>query len=293
MAERATICYFRNAEFSVDNRIVRGTKKAGIRHDNRIHILCHCIQLLFDFGVVFRPQVQQILRETEPPANRAHVEKHLRTGERQLRPNFRPDIIIFVFHPSAPLLLFETKEIVVGPLTLTGGLIIFPLTYVICRVVCEAWGFKHSCFLICTGFILNYLFLAVADLVDIIPGVIGADAINEGFHAIFGLAPRIALASGIAFLVGSFVSTFTMTYKRQPNGENLVGRLALSSVLAEAADSIVYFPIAFIGLLSMQDMLSQLVYQFVLKTVYEIILIPVVAPSIRKLKELEGDIVRE
>lgn len=190
--------------------------------------------------------------------------------------------------------IFETKEIVVGPLTLTGGLIIFPLTYVICRIVCEVWGIRHSCLLICTGFILNYLFLAVADLVDIIPGVIGAEDINNGFHAIFGLAPRIALASGIAFLAGSLVSAFTMLYKRQPDGNNkLVGRLALSSVLAEAADSLLYFPIAFIGILSVQDMFSQMAYQFVLKTAYEIILIPVVAPAIRKLKELKGDIDRE
>lgn len=190
--------------------------------------------------------------------------------------------------------IFETKEIVVGPLTLTGGLIIFPLTYVICRIVCEVWGFRHSCFLICTGFILNYLFLAVADLVDIIPGVIGADDINNGFHAIFGLAPRIALASGIAFLAGSLVSAYTMLYKRQPNGDGkLVGHLALSSVLAEATDSLIYFPIAFIGILSVQDMFSQMAYQFVLKTVYEIILIPIVAPAIRKLKELDGDDVRK
>ncbi len=30
-------------------------------------------------------------------------------------------------------------------------------------------------------------------------------------------------------------------------------------------------------------------FQFVLKTLYEIILIPVVAPTIKKLKKIEGD----
>lgn len=44
--------------------------------------------------------------------------------------------------------IFETKEIMVGSVTLTGGLLIFPLTYVICRIVCEVWGFQRASLLI-------------------------------------------------------------------------------------------------------------------------------------------------
>lgn len=104
--------------------------------------------------------------------------------------------------------IFETKEIVVGSITLTGGLLIFPLTYVICRAVCEVWGFQRASLLIWMGFLLNFLFIGVAALVDVIPGVASADEINQGFHAIFGLVPRLTLASCIAFLAGSFVSAF-------------------------------------------------------------------------------------
>lgn len=101
--------------------------------------------------------------------------------------------------------IFEAKEIVVGSITLTGGLLIFPLTYVICRAVCEVWGFQRASLIIWMGFILNFLFMGVALLVDVIPGVASADDLNKGFHAIFGLTPRITLASCIAFLAGSFV----------------------------------------------------------------------------------------
>jgi hypothetical protein len=185
--------------------------------------------------------------------------------------------------------IFETKEIMVGSLTLTGGLLIFPLTYVICRIVCEVWGFQRASLLIWMGFLLNFLFLGVAAIVDVIPGVESADVLNQGFHAIFGLAPRITVASCIAFLAGSFVSAYVMS-RRKERGEKsrLAGRLALSSLFGEAADSLLYFPIALLGVLSVKEMFIQMAFQFVLKTVYEIILIPVVIPAIRQLKKFEG-----
>jgi hypothetical protein len=183
--------------------------------------------------------------------------------------------------------IFETKEIVVGSITLTGGLLIFPLTYVICRAVCEAWGFQRASLIIWMGFLLNFLFMAFAAIVDVIPGVESADELNKGFHAIFGLVPRITMASCIAFLAGSFVSAYTISRRKQKGGK-LAGRLALSSVLGEAVDSLLFFPIAFIGVYSVDNMFSQMAFQFVLKTVYEIILIPIVAPTIKKLKKHEG-----
>ena len=186
--------------------------------------------------------------------------------------------------------IFETKEIVVGSITLTGGLLIFPLTYVICRAVCEVWGFQRASLIIWMGFLLNFLFMAVAALVDVIPGVASAEELNQGFHAIFGLAPRVTVASCIAFLAGSFVSAYTMSRRKQKAGKSkLAGRLALSSVFGEAVDSLLFFPIAFIGVHSVEDVFSQMAFQFVLKTIYEIILIPVVAPTIKKLKKIEGE----
>ncbi|MCR5658727.1 MAG: queuosine precursor transporter [Bacteroidales bacterium] len=186
--------------------------------------------------------------------------------------------------------IFEAKEIVVGSITLTGGLLIFPLTYVICRAVCEVWGFQRASLIIWMGFLLNFLFMGVALLVDVIPGVASADEINQGFHAIFGLTPRITVASCVAFLAGSFVSSYVMSRRKQKTDKSkLAGRLALSSVMGEAADSLLFFPIATLGILSVKDMFIQMAFQFVLKTVYEIILIPAVAPTIKKLKKIEGD----
>jgi hypothetical protein len=185
--------------------------------------------------------------------------------------------------------VFETKQIAVGSINLTGGLLIFPLTYIICDCICEVWGYHRVCLVIWTGFLLNFLFMAVGALVDIIPGAPYYEN-AEGFHAIFGLAPRITLASCIAFLTGSFINARVLSgMKVRTGGKKLAGRLILSSVAGEAADSLLFFPIAFIGVLAGKEMMNQLLLQFVLKTVYEIILLPVTTWVIRKLKQYEGE----
>ena len=97
--------------------------------------------------------------------------------------------------------VLETKQIAAGPITLTGGLIVFPISYIINDCVCEVWGFRKARLLIWTGFAMNFLFVALGALCDAIPGASYWHN-DEGFHAIFGLAPRIAAASFVAFLIG-------------------------------------------------------------------------------------------
>ena len=103
--------------------------------------------------------------------------------------------------------LLGTKQIAVGPFNLTGGLLVFPVSYIINDCVSEVWGFRRARLLIWTGFMMNFFFVSVCALCDAIPGAPYWDN-QEGFHAIFGLAPRIAFASFMAFLVGSFINAY-------------------------------------------------------------------------------------
>ena len=106
--------------------------------------------------------------------------------------------------------LLGTKQIALGPISVTGGLIIFPVSYIINDCVCEVWGYSKARLLIWTGFLMNFFFVAVCGICDAIPGAPWWDN-DAGFHAIFGLAPRIALASFAAFLAGSFINAFVMS----------------------------------------------------------------------------------
>ena len=214
-----------------------------------------------------------------------------------MKPKRRLDKVSVVFLQMAMLFvavliasnIFETKQMAVGPINLTGGLLVFPLAYIICDCVCEVWGYQRTCLLIWIGFLLNFLFMGVAAIVDVIPGAPYYEN-QEGFHAIFALAPRITIASCIAFLAGSFINACVLSrMKTKTGGRKLAGRLVLSSVAGEAADSLLFFPIAFLGVLTGGELLSQLLLQFVLKTLYEIVLLPLTTFVIRRLKAYEGE----
>ena len=66
--------------------------------------------------------------------------------------------------------LLGTKQIALGPISVTGGLIIFPVSYIINDCVCEVWGYSKARLLIWTGFLMNFFFVAVCGICDAIPG---------------------------------------------------------------------------------------------------------------------------
>ena len=184
--------------------------------------------------------------------------------------------------------VLETKQIAVGPVSLTGGLIVFPVSYIINDCVCEVWGFRKARLLIWTGFAMNFLFVMLGALCDLIPGAPYWH--NEaGFHAIFGLAPRIAMASFVAFIVGSFVNAYVMSkMKLRHGGNHFSARAVLSTVAGETCDSIIFFPLALAGVVPADELPWLMLWQVVLKTVYEVIALPITIRMVRVLKAHEG-----
>ena len=171
--------------------------------------------------------------------------------------------------------VLETKQIALGPISVTGGLIVFPVSYIINDCVCEVWGYGKTRLLIWLGFAMNFLFVLFGALCDILPAAPYWHN-EEGFHAVFGLAPRIAFASFLAFIVGSFVNAYVMSrMKLSSGGKHFSARAILSTVYGEAADSIIFFPIALGGVIPWEEMPSLIISQVCIKTLYEIIVLPV------------------
>lgn len=106
--------------------------------------------------------------------------------------------------------LLETKQVTLGPLELTAGLIVFPVSYIINDCLVEVWGYRRARLVIWLGFLMNFLFVIFGLAADALPAAPYWKG-DEGFHAIFGLAPRIAGASFLAFLVGSLLNAYVMS----------------------------------------------------------------------------------
>lgn len=185
--------------------------------------------------------------------------------------------------------ILETKQIQVLSVSLTGGLIVFPVSYIINDCVCEVWGYSKARMLIWLGFAMNFFFVMVGALCDAIPDAPYWDN-EEGFHAIFGLAPRIAAASFIAFICGSFINAYVMSkMKIASNGKNFSLRAILSTVAGESIDSLIFFPLALSSVVPAKELILLMVWQVILKTVYEIIALPITIRVVKALKKYEGE----
>ena len=183
--------------------------------------------------------------------------------------------------------VLETKQMTLGPISLTGGLIVFPVSYIINDCVCEVWGYSKTRLLIWYGFAMNFIFVSFGALCDALPGA-PYWTNDAGFHAIFGLAPRIAFASFLAFIVGSFINAYVMSrMKVSSGGRHFSLRAILSTVFGETADSLIFFPIALWGVVPNGEIPVLIISQILLKTLYEILILPVTIQVVKATKRYE------
>ena len=169
--------------------------------------------------------------------------------------------------------LLETKVVQLGPIAVTAGLIVFPVSYIINDCIAEVWGFRKARLIIWMGFLMNFFVVALGQIAIAIPAAPFWEG-EEAFDFVFGMAPRIAAASLTAFLVGSFINAYVMSrMKVASQGRHFSARAILSTVAGESADSLIFFPLAFGGLMPVNELMKMMVVQVVLKTAYEIVIL--------------------
>lgn len=184
--------------------------------------------------------------------------------------------------------LLETKVIQLGPVAVTAGLIVFPVSYIINDCIAEVWGFRKARLIIWMGFLMNFLTVALGQLAVALPAAPFWEG-EAGFNFVFGMAPRIAIASLLAFLAGSFINAYVMSrMKLASEGKHFSARAILSTVFGESADSLIFFPLAFGGLMPATELGKMMLVQVILKTLYEIIVLPVTIRVVRCVKRIDG-----
>lgn len=183
--------------------------------------------------------------------------------------------------------LLEVKIVDLGFMTVTGGLIVFPMSYIINDCIVEVYGFRAARFTIWLGFFMNLLCVALIQVAMALP----ADASwggQDAFVATFGNSARILFASFTAMVCGSMVNAYVMSkMKIGQGGRHFSLRAVASTVFGETVDSLVFFPIAFWGILPTSTIVALVLTQAGLKTLYEIIALPVTIRVVRVLKRRE------
>ena len=183
--------------------------------------------------------------------------------------------------------LFATKVICLWKINLPGAVLIFPVSYILNDCICEVWGFRKSRLVIWIAFAMNIFVVLVGQLLVWMPAASFWDGAPH-FDYMFNMAPRVVAASLLAFLVGSTLNSLVMSKKKVADqGRRFGVRAILSSLVGEFADSLIFMPIAFWGS-PVLSLLNMMVAQVSFKVLYEIIILPVTAAVVRKVKDFEG-----
>ena len=183
--------------------------------------------------------------------------------------------------------LLETKVVQIWKITATAGLVVFPISYIINDCIAEVWGFRKARLIIWMGFLMNFMVVAMGQIAVALPAAPFWEG-EDGFNFVFGMAPRIAVASLLAFLVGSFINAYVMSrMKIASHGKNFSARAILSTVFGESADSLIFFPLAFGGLMPVSELGKMMLVQVVLKTMYEVIILPITIRIVKYIKRVD------
>lgn len=180
-----------------------------------------------------------------------------------------------------------------GGFQLTAGVLIFPISYIINDCLTEVYGYRKARMVIWMAFAMSVFvalmsFLAVR--LPMPPEADGRAAENAGhFNVLFDNIPRVTIASLLAFVCGSMANSWVMSkMKVATAGKGFFARAIISSLVGESIDSVIFFPIAMFGIMNWYDVLMIMITQVIVKTVYEIIILPVTALVVKQLKKKEG-----
>lgn len=183
--------------------------------------------------------------------------------------------------------IVEQKLIRIGPIEATAGLLIFPISYIVNDLIAEVWGYRKARLIIWYGFFMNFLAITIFKVSIGVPGSENFTH-QEAFQLVLGNTIRITIASFIAFLFGSFLNAYVMSkMKILQKGRSFSIRAIVSTLIGEGADSVVFFIIAFSGVIPTNDLIVLILSQTAMKTGYEILALPLTNYLVKKVKQKE------
>ncbi|MBP5566853.1 MAG: queuosine precursor transporter [Bacteroidales bacterium] len=184
--------------------------------------------------------------------------------------------------------LFATKVFSLGwGINLPGAVIIFPISYILNDCLTEVWGYRKARLVIWTAFAANFAVVILGQLVVWLPAASFWDG-GEHFDYVFTMAPRVALASLLAFLAGSTLNALVLSkMKVADKGRNFGVRAIVSSLAGEFVDSLIFMPLAFIGT-PFKVLATMMLAQVTFKVLYEIVALPLTAYVVRVVKRYDN-----
>lgn len=172
-----------------------------------------------------------------------------------------------------------------------AGVLFFPISYLFGDVLTEVYGYKRSRRVIWAGFGALIFASIMSFIVTSLPpaGTMLAEQV-AAVHSVFGQVWRIVLASLIAFWAGEFTNSFVLAkLKIFTNGKYLWSRTIGSTFAGEAVDSLIFYPLAFLGTWSNEQVISVMIGNYIIKVLWEVLATPFTYAIVGFLKRAEHE----
>lgn len=190
---------------------------------------------------------------------------------------------IFGIYCAALLIqnILALKTIDIVGFTLTTGILISPVVFIMQDVESELFGYKKARQMILLAYLMNFVFTLVVGLAIIIPPA--PFYVNqEAFSALFATTPRIVIASFLAYCAGSLTNSKIMTLNKEKH--SLFYRAISSTVVGQFLDNSIFAFVAFYGTLPLNSIFMMIIGATIFETMYEVVFYPVTKGVINKLR---------
>ena len=184
---------------------------------------------------------------------------------------------------------FNFGSFSLGPFTFGAGVLFFPISYIFGDVLTEVYGYARARKVVWAGF---GAIIFAAFMSWIVVGLRPAEGWKDqaAYVAVFGNTWRIVLASLTAFFLGEFANSYVLAkMKIMTNGKYLWMRTIGSTIVGEGVDSLVFYPVAFLGIWSNDLVIRVLITNYLIKVGWEAVITPFTYLVVNFLKRAEDE----
>jgi uncharacterized integral membrane protein (TIGR00697 family) len=186
-------------------------------------------------------------------------------------------------------LIGASKVATVGGFTFGAGIFFFPLSYIFGDILTEVYGYSKARRVVWSGFAALIFAAFMSWVIVNMPPAAGYKN-QEALEAIFGATPRIVLASLIAYFAGEFSNSYVLAkLKIYFAGKFLWVRTIGSTLVGELVDSLIFYPVAFLGIWPTEMVITVMFSNYVLKCLWEAMATPITYRIVNFLKKAEQE----
>jgi len=170
-----------------------------------------------------------------------------------------------------------------------AGILFFPISYLFGDILTEVYGYARARKVVWAGFgalvfasLMSWVVLALPPA----PGWTG----QEAHEVVFSSTPRIVFASIFAYWVGEFSNSYVMAkMKIWTNGRFLWTRTIGSTIVGTGIDSAIFYPVAFLGIWTTEQVIAVMLGNYALKVLWETLATPFTYKIVGFLKRIEHE----